>query len=114
MDRKHQSVKEHEGKKYLRRIYSSSSGDWVEVDVYEVGVAFEVTCPAQMHALKKVLCAGNRGKGSRLQDLQGAVVALYRAIELEERRLLQEKDRAKPSPKSSKVQRGRAASGKTC
>ena len=106
MERKHQSVKEHEGRKYLRRIFSSVSNSWVEVDVYEVALAYEVACPAQAHALKKVLCAGMRGKGSRLADLKGAIVALYRAVELEERRLSQEKGRAKPGSKESKVKHG--------
>jgi len=83
------SIKEHEGKKYLRAIYSADpdaddSDPSFYVDVYAVLVAFDVTCPATAHAIKKLLCAGQRGKGSRLDDLKGAMAALNRAIDLEE------------------------------
>jgi hypothetical protein len=52
-------------------------------DVYDVLDAFGVTCPATQHALKKLLCAGQRGHKDRLQDLQEAGTALARAVELE-------------------------------
>lgn len=79
------SIRKHEGKKYLR-VIRSAFGDRTEidVDVYCVIKAFKITCSAQAHALKKVLCAGERGKGSRIADLKGAIAALNRAIELEE------------------------------
>lgn len=74
----------HEGSKYIKRIFSCFVGRGsIEIDVYNVIDAYKITCPAQAHALKKVLCAGERGKGSRLQDLNGAIAALHRAIELE-------------------------------
>lgn len=54
----------HEGKKYLRQIYSAAGtpieSDFVFVDVYEVLVAFDVTCPAIQHAIKKLLACGQR------------------------------------------------------
>ena len=54
------------------------------VDVYDVLTAFNVTCPATAHAVKKLLCAGRRGGGkNRLQDLAEAQQALVRAIDLE-------------------------------
>lgn len=52
-------------------------------DVYDVLAAFNVTCPAVAHAVKKLLCAGQRGHKDRLTDLQEAAVALTRAVELE-------------------------------
>lgn len=51
------------------------------VDIYEVLDAYEVTCPRIAHAIKKLLCPGNRGKGDILQDLIGAKAALNRAID---------------------------------
>jgi len=81
------SIEKHEGKKYLRKICSAklrdNKFDAIEVDVYAVIEAFKITCPAQQHALKKVLAAGQRGKGTKVQDLVGAIAALNRAIELE-------------------------------
>ena len=70
--------------KYLRAIQPSvidEKGNRL-VDVYDVLVAFEVTCPARAHAIKKLLCAGLRGKGSIKRDLVGAAEAVQRAIEL--------------------------------
>lgn len=64
---------EHAGKKYLRKIYSPIDGSSIYVDVYAVLEAFRVTCPARGHAIKKLLCAGLRGKGSELQDLDEAI-----------------------------------------
>lgn len=85
-------IQEHEGKKYLRWI-SGAAGPLIngtpisiQVDVYCVLEAFGITCQATGHALKKLLCAGDRGKGDRLADLKGALAAVNRAIELEERR----------------------------
>lgn len=75
-------INEHEGRKYLRKVVSAVNGDSVEVDVYAVLVAFGVTCPATQHAIKKLLCAGGRGKGDRVSDLTGALAAVNRAVEL--------------------------------
>lgn len=78
------SIKKHEGKKYLRIIRSAVDPNLaVEVDVYAVIEAFGVTCPARAHAIKKLLCAGGRGKGTTLDDLTGVIAATNRAIELE-------------------------------
>jgi hypothetical protein len=78
-------ITEHEGNKYLRSIKAACEPVvYANVDVYAVLVAFNVTCPARAHAIKKLLCAGIRGKGSELDDLKGALAAINRAIELEE------------------------------
>ncbi len=53
------------------------------IDVYDVLKAFGVTCPARQHAIKKLLCAGLRGKGDSVQDLKEAVQAVERSVELE-------------------------------
>lgn len=82
-------IQKHEGKKYLRKIFSAVFDDakdmgeeFVEIDVYAVLVAYDVKCPAVAHAIKKLLCAGQRGKGDELADLVGAQAAISRAIEL--------------------------------
>lgn len=85
------SIYEHEGSKYLRAILSAHSNPdetrAIEVDVYCVLEAFEVTCPATQHAIKKLLAAGLRAKGDRLEDLVGAMAALNRAIDMEKQRI---------------------------
>lgn len=80
-----EGIKEHQGKKYLRKIQSAvSCKQEVEIDVYAILKAFDVTCPARAHAIKKLLCCGNRDKGSALDDLWGVYAAVLRAIQLEE------------------------------
>lgn len=79
------TIDKHEGKKYLRQIQSALPIETLklDIDVYCVIEAFKITCPAQQHALKKILCAGERGKGTKQHDFTGAIAALNRAIELE-------------------------------
>ena len=62
--------------KYVRTI----SG--VELDVYDILKAWNVTCPATQHAIKKLLMPGQRGSKSKLNDLEEAHAAIHRAIEL--------------------------------
>lgn len=95
-------IDEHEGSKYLRKIHSARRDKApIHIDVYNVLEAFKVTCGARQHAIKKLLCAGNRGKGSELDDLIGAEAAVARAIELEKDRqidlIIEEKLPDKPS-----------------
>ena len=62
--------------KYQRTI----KGD--TVDVYDVLVAFGVTCPAMAHAIKKMLMPGQRGSKDAEQDKREAIQAIERSIEL--------------------------------
>jgi len=71
------------GSKYRRFIHV---GHDEQCDIYDILEAYEVTCPARAHAIKKLLCAGLRGSKDGLQDLQEAAQALDRAIELEQQR----------------------------
>lgn len=71
------------GSKYLRYVRCLVDG---RADVYAVLDAFEVTCPARQHAIKKLLCSGLRGKGDVMQDLQEARDAIDRAIQMESTR----------------------------
>ena len=63
--------------KYVRTIHG------VNIDVYDVLNAWNVTCPATAHAIKKLLMPGQRGHKSKANDLEEAHKAIQRAIELE-------------------------------
>ena len=56
--------------------------DGLIIDVYDVLKAFEVTCPATQHAIKKMLMAGERGHKDKQTDLNEAIQSLQRAKEL--------------------------------
>jgi hypothetical protein len=78
-------IKFHTGNKYVRKIKDCTTGTaYVEVDVYSVLEAFNITCPGRQHAIKKLLCAGLRSKGSAANDLKEAIDAIRRAIIIEE------------------------------
>lgn len=68
------------GSKYLRQVNCPVTG---KVDVYAVLEAFDVRCPARQHAIKKLLCAGLRGKGGESQDLIEARDAVDRAVQMQ-------------------------------
>lgn len=67
--------------KYEREI-SDRQGNIATVDVYDVLKAFNVTCPATQHAIKKLLCSGIRGHKDLTTDLIEAKESIVRAIEL--------------------------------
>lgn len=52
------------------------------VDVYRVLKMFEVTDPCVQHAVKKLLCAGQRGTKDFREDIRQAVVTLQRGLEM--------------------------------
>jgi hypothetical protein len=80
------------GKKYLRVIFpvemtpDQPKAPGIQIDVYAVLEAFNVTCSARQHAIKKLLCAGLRGKNEELTDIEDARDAVDRAVELQNRR----------------------------
>jgi hypothetical protein len=53
------------------------------IDVYRVLVLFGVTNPCIQHAVKKLLCAGNRGVKDTQQDVQEAIASLLRYLEMQ-------------------------------
>jgi len=66
-----------EKSKYTRQIKG------VDVDIYDILVAFNVTNPATAHAIKKLLLPGERGHKDLVTDLEEAKASIERAIELE-------------------------------
>ena len=54
----------------------------VSFDVYDVLNAFNVTCPARQHAIKKLLKTGQRGFKDERKDLNEAIDSINRSIEL--------------------------------
>lgn len=65
--------------------YSKEIKAGVCVDVYDVLKAFNVKCPAMQHAIKKMLCSGQRGVKSVEQDKLEAIASIERSIELDKR-----------------------------
>lgn len=82
--------------KYERTIRGLTTGTPITVDVYSVLTAFEVTSPGLQHAIKKLLCAGLRGKATRVQDLEESIQAIRRAIEDENHEAKQNTSRQMP------------------
>ena len=64
--------------KYQREIKPG-----VFVDVYDVLKAFNVTCPAMAHGIKKCLAPGQRGVKDSIQDKNEAIASIKRSIEME-------------------------------
>jgi coenzyme F420-reducing hydrogenase alpha subunit len=64
--------------KYEKRVKNTV------IDVYDVLVAFNVTCPAMQHAIKKCLMSGQRGHKDVTQDKREAIQSIERSIELGE------------------------------
>jgi hypothetical protein len=62
--------------KYIRQCKG------VDIDVYDVLIAFDVKCPAMQHAIKKMLCSGLRGYKDQTQDKLEAIASINRSIEL--------------------------------
>ena len=53
------------------------------IDVYRVLVLFGVTNPCLQHAIKKLLCAGQRGAKDERRDVEEAVSSLVRYLEMQ-------------------------------
>jgi hypothetical protein len=72
--------------KYNRQITQTladeDQGFTIDVDVYDVLRAFNVTDPAIQHAVKKLLCTGIRGHKDSRQDLEEAIQSIERALDV--------------------------------
>jgi hypothetical protein len=68
-----EEIETRDGSKYDRPVKG------VTIDVYDVLEAFNVTCPALQHLIKKALCVGLRGHKSPKRDLKDIVESANRA-----------------------------------
>lgn len=102
-DKDETPIDQHEGKKYLRTIvgatdfleflvFDGKQLPVIQIDVYKVLAAFEVTSAPIAHAIKKLLAPGQRGKGDLIADLKGVISAASRAIEEEKVRVALKKE----------------------
>ena len=64
------------------RVITGKNGVSSVVDVYDVLKAFNVTCPALQHLIKKALCVGIRGHKDTSTDLNDILESAKRAVEL--------------------------------
>lgn len=80
----HRPIQKHGGSKYVRAIRDVDGVHGCYVDVYAVIRAFKITCPGLQQAIKKILCAGLRGKGDRVSDIKETFDALFRALQFAE------------------------------
>ena len=83
--------------------FYSTDGKVFQADVYSVLEAFDVTCSARGHAVKKLLMPGQRGAKSEVQDLKEALASVSRAIDMAQARLpdggtLTDEPMAEPEP----------------
>jgi hypothetical protein len=72
--------------RYERTFHSTCGGEFL-ADVYSVLEAFDVTCSARGHAVKKLLMPGQRGAKSEVQDLVEALASVSRAVDMAQARL---------------------------
>lgn len=68
------------------RVIRDKAGSTIDVDVYDVLEAFNLTCPALQHAAKKILCAGIRGHKDVMVDLDDAIASIERGKDLQHNR----------------------------
>lgn len=61
------------GEKYMVTIRNRKTGESIKVDVYDVLEAFEITCSAMAHAIKKLLMPGKRGSKGYDKDCDEAI-----------------------------------------
>ena len=59
--------------------YQKTTRSGAKIDVYDVLDAYKVENPAIAHAIKKMLCAGQRGYKDYQQDIEEAIQSLKRA-----------------------------------
>jgi hypothetical protein len=79
-----------DGDKYNRKVTAMTTDEdpsertlvEVTIDVYDVLEAFNVTCPALQHLIKKSLCVGLRGHKSPERDLKDIIESSERALKM--------------------------------
>lgn len=54
-----------------------------KLDIYRILKLYEVSDPCLQHSIKKLLCAGKRGSKNFITDINEAIIALQRCIEMQ-------------------------------
>lgn len=62
--------------------YFKDISNYSVLDVYRVLDLYQVSNHAVAHAIKKLLCSGERGAKNEIVDIEEAIKSLYRAIEI--------------------------------
>ena len=87
------------GNKYDRKVWDKYEDKSATIDVYRVLDAFDVTCPATAHAIKKLLCLGRNGSAEKgHNDEERDLAEAAQSIE-EARAMLRQKLRQGATPK---------------
>ena len=73
-------IRGNQGRKHSHYFKNVSKLDFI--DVYAVLKLFDVTDPCLQHAIKKLLCAGQRGVKDQAKDINEAKDTLERCLEL--------------------------------
>lgn len=58
------------------------SKNWKYIDPYRIAAIFGITDHCEFQAFKKIICAGKRGWKDYRQDIQEAIDALQRRLEM--------------------------------
>ena len=73
-------IRDNQNRKHGHYFKDVSKLDFI--DVYAVLKLFDVTDPCLQHAIKKLLCAGQRGVKDQVKDINEAKDTLERCLEL--------------------------------
>jgi len=64
------------------------------IDVYRIIQLYEIHDPCLQHALKKILCAGNRGYKDQREDIQNIIDTMQRKLEM----MVEDEYQSNPEP----------------
>lgn len=67
------------------KYHRALNGYWI--DIYDILDVYEISNPADQHAIKKMVMPGDRGVKSAIQDRHEAILSLRRAIQLDSRKV---------------------------
>lgn len=68
---------------YIDNPYIVDISKYNKLDIYRILNLYEVNNPCLQHAVKKLLCAGKRGSKNFITDINEAIIALQRCIEMQ-------------------------------
>lgn len=86
-------IEDRQVREYLKRVeaskgstkhshYKKDVSHLKMIDVYRIAELYNVTDHCEFHALKKILCAGDRGVKTHEQDIMEAIDSLNRRLQM--------------------------------